>query len=204
MHSTFPSCSIVLCERRLLSSALLTHNARCQHNCCKTRTLFCAHCVHGHIILRDLWLRNILTPTLALTNTRTPIFFPSHLQVHELLAAAQWQSDDEALRCSAQSCNREFSFMVRRHHCRICGRIYCDACCPKKAKVLAVSDAPIRACENCFLLLQSIMKPKTGSPTRTLGGGRRTSSVGVLRVSEDDGVFIDGGKGKNYKASLLR
>ena len=37
-----------------------------------------------------------------------------------------WKPDNSTEECS--DCNRFFTFFLRRHHCRGCGNLYCDAC----------------------------------------------------------------------------
>jgi hypothetical protein len=36
------------------------------------------------------------------------------------------EEDEAALNCG--SCNAPFSLMLRRHHCRLCGRYFCYSC----------------------------------------------------------------------------
>ena len=40
--------------------------------------------------------------------------------------SARWQDDASVSACS--TCGVEFGLSVRRHHCRSCGRIFCDHC----------------------------------------------------------------------------
>jgi hypothetical protein len=42
----------------------------------------------------------------------------------------QWIKDDDVKRC--YSCNIKFSMWIRKHHCRSCGRIFCDSCCNER------------------------------------------------------------------------
>ena len=42
-----------------------------------------------------------------------------------------WQPDDDVEGCN--ECLSKFTMIVRRHHCRVCGLIFCDSCCPKTA-----------------------------------------------------------------------
>jgi len=45
-------------------------------------------------------------------------------------------------------------FSAKRHHCRNCGNIFCDACSTKRAVVhLTESDKPERVCERCNSLI---------------------------------------------------
>ena len=44
-----------------------------------------------------------------------------------------WVSDNAVTAC--HRCGVEFGFLTRRHHCRMCGRIFCDACSRGKAVI---------------------------------------------------------------------
>ena len=46
---------------------------------------------------------------------------------------ATWTSDERVHSCFG--CRQNFSFLVRKHHCRVCGRIFCSDCSNYKAKV---------------------------------------------------------------------
>jgi hypothetical protein len=43
---------------------------------------------------------------------------------------ARWKLDSEKAAC--ENCNLPFSFVRRRHHCRRCGGLFCEACSSKK------------------------------------------------------------------------
>ena len=51
-----------------------------------------------------------------------------------------WQSDKDVSECTC--CKTEFGTFTRRHHCRMCGRVFCDECTPK-------NDSGIRVCLLC-------------------------------------------------------
>ncbi|VDL60293.1 unnamed protein product [Hymenolepis diminuta] len=59
----------------------------------------------------------------------------------------QWVSDDSAVTCT--SCNKEFTISIRKHHCRHCGKVFCNACSSKKTATTASKD-PQRVCDACF------------------------------------------------------
>ena len=44
-----------------------------------------------------------------------------------------WGFDVEQSRCA--SCNDEFNAFNRRHHCRLCGKIFCNRCSDKRALI---------------------------------------------------------------------
>lgn len=51
-------------------------------------------------------------------------------------------------KCMDNSCNKKFTQLTRRHHCRNCGGVFCNECCPKK-------EGKDRLCRNCVLLVKS-------------------------------------------------
>lgn len=44
----------------------------------------------------------------------------------------KWMPDDSVSACCI--CQTEFSLFNRRHHCRLCGIVVCDACSPKQTR----------------------------------------------------------------------
>jgi len=61
----------------------------------------------------------------------------------------QWVDDEAVSHCF--TCNREFDFFNRKHHCRYCGQIFCGDCSPDK-KLLPVEfgmNEPQRVCNPC-------------------------------------------------------
>ncbi|PWV14483.1 hypothetical protein C3747_35g249 [Trypanosoma cruzi] len=40
-----------------------------------------------------------------------------------------WVPDAQVMTCMAHECNVSFSLFNRKHHCRLCGRLFCAACC---------------------------------------------------------------------------
>ncbi|XP_029864062.1 FYVE and coiled-coil domain-containing protein 1 isoform X4 [Aquila chrysaetos chrysaetos] len=70
------------------------------------------------------------------------------LEFQQKLSAEQrWQGDTEVNHCL--DCQREFSWMVRRHHCRMCGRIFCYYCC-NNYMVTKSGGKKERCCRACF------------------------------------------------------
>ena len=50
-----------------------------------------------------------------------------------------WEPSEASHRCS--SCATHFTFFVRKHHCRACGKIFCDACSSSRVRIPSVMDA---------------------------------------------------------------
>lgn len=65
----------------------------------------------------------------------------------KLSAEEKCLGDMEANHC--HDCKREFSWIVRRHHCRLCGRIFCYYCCNNYV-VTKPSGKKERCCRACF------------------------------------------------------
>eukprot|EP00434_Breviolum_minutum_P008450 symbB.v1.2.007455.t1/scaffold455.1/size335105/3 len=59
-------------------------------------------------------------------------------------AAVRWLPDEATDCCMAESCGRPFTLLRRRHHCRGCGQIFCDACSPLRGTPVAppTEDTP--------------------------------------------------------------
>ncbi|KAL6073700.1 Rho guanine nucleotide exchange factor (GEF) 17 [Balamuthia mandrillaris] len=58
-----------------------------------------------------------------------------------------WRPDSEVDCC--QLCETKFTLITRRHHCRSCGDIFCDACSSHKLPVFS-STRKSRVCHTCF------------------------------------------------------
>lgn len=83
-------------------------------------------------------------------------------QLREQSMIPVWEDDAEASTC--RGCNRRFTFFLRKHHCRRCGKIFCDTCSTHRAKLtpeeliidpgmpemlLTESNGPSRICDGC-------------------------------------------------------
>ncbi|GFG39453.1 hypothetical protein Cfor_08402 [Coptotermes formosanus] len=65
----------------------------------------------------------------------------------EKLLGRKWTEDSDAISCSL--CQKEFSLIVRKHHCRNCGQIFCNECSSKMAPI-ASNKKPVRVCDSCY------------------------------------------------------
>ena len=72
-----------------------------------------------------------------------------------------WITDDDAKICSF--CSKNFTLLQRRHHCRICGMIFCIDCINKIIEIKGLDNNNlIKVCEKCYnnynTFIQSINK----------------------------------------------
>jgi len=58
-----------------------------------------------------------------------------------------WQPDGDCTSCNA--CHAAFSWCKRRHHCRMCGLIFCGDCSARKFTVPGEGDGAKRVCNTC-------------------------------------------------------
>ncbi|XGW26149.1 hypothetical protein V3C99_007061 [Haemonchus contortus] len=68
------------------------------------------------------------------------------------LSDAHWANDSDVTQCSA--CSEKFSISKRKHHCRMCGSIFCASCSEGRIK-LPSNSKPARVCDQCFTLLKN-------------------------------------------------
>ncbi|VDI05792.1 Hypothetical predicted protein, partial [Mytilus galloprovincialis] len=65
----------------------------------------------------------------------------------KLQAKDKWLDEKDITQC--MQCRTEFSFTIRKHHCRICGRVFCHQCSDNWMQT-AHSSKKSRACRMCF------------------------------------------------------
>ncbi|BFZ12046.1 hypothetical protein BsWGS_15085 [Bradybaena similaris] len=64
----------------------------------------------------------------------------------------EWTADKSCSHCQNIECQVKFDFMKRKHHCRRCGRCFCDNCCNTMVPLprMCFID-PVRHCKICAL-----------------------------------------------------
>ena len=79
----------------------------------------------------------VLVTTLAVCSNWVP----------DAMVRAGQMNDDQIDEC--QICLIPFSFLVRKHHCRSCGRVVCSMC-SKYKMVFKGEETPYRVCCSCY------------------------------------------------------
>ena len=100
-----------------------------------------------------------------------------------------WVSDSKTTHCAHAGCGKVFDRFglsgVRRHHCRVCGRVFCGEHSAHRLRLnsSAQYDAtgePQRVCEGCFRAAQEPEKPAS-----SLAHRNATLARGQLRDALD-------------------
>eukprot|EP01065_Artemidia_motanka_P001914 TRINITY_DN1088_c0_g2_i1.p1 TRINITY_DN1088_c0_g2~~TRINITY_DN1088_c0_g2_i1.p1 ORF type:complete len:487 (+),score=147.49 TRINITY_DN1088_c0_g2_i1:73-1461(+) len=80
-----------------------------------------------------------------------PAGFETRSAEPEALPREQWTPDRHTTQCT--SCSRQFTTMRRKHHCRLCGNIYCNDCCKNQMLMQrpgGKGKAMQRVCDECL------------------------------------------------------
>ncbi|XP_006893109.1 PREDICTED: FYVE and coiled-coil domain-containing protein 1 [Elephantulus edwardii] len=105
----------------------------------------------------------------------------------KLSAEEKCVGDAETSHCL--DCKREFGWMVRRHHCRMCGRVFCYYCCNNYI-LTKPSGKKERCCRACFTRLSG----SPGSPDSTGSGNSQGESSPTQpgpQATRDQGPHAD-------------
>ncbi|KAJ8290343.1 hypothetical protein GJAV_G00011660 [Gymnothorax javanicus] len=95
----------------------------------------------------------------------------------------QWVPDKECPRC--MQCDVKFDFITRKHHCRRCGKCFCDKCCSKKVALPRMCFVdPVRQCAECGLVSQKEMEFYDKQLKVLMAGGTFLVTVGTSEKSE--------------------
>eukprot|EP01048_Picozoa_sp_COSAG05_P023596 COSAG05_NODE_5180_length_1244_cov_1.580786_1_plen_387_part_10 len=89
--------------------------------------------------------------------------------------AAKWVNDSEASHCF--SCNNEFTLFTRRHHCRLCGNVFCGDCTTKTRDQIPKHTGPVKVCDVCYSVAGVFETSQTASASEHMQGLVRTVSI---------------------------
>eukprot|EP01006_Ploeotia_vitrea_P038838 TRINITY_DN66283_c7_g6_i1.p1 TRINITY_DN66283_c7_g6~~TRINITY_DN66283_c7_g6_i1.p1 ORF type:complete len:624 (+),score=268.65 TRINITY_DN66283_c7_g6_i1:55-1872(+) len=94
---------------------------------------------------------------------------------------AAWVPDEIASHCMVDGCTAEFGFFLRRHHCRMCGRVVCHSCSKHQYRVSGYGKAKQRVCDECSLAVEE-------------AGQERIATIDVAILEQDGSDDTAGSK----------
>jgi len=56
------------------------------------------------------------------------------ISYRKAIPRSEWKPDNSTDHCKI--CNRKFNLIIRRHHCRLCGFVFCNSCCHRKIPLI--------------------------------------------------------------------
>ena len=126
-----------------------------------------------------------------------------------------WMSDKNCAQCN--ECGAIFTTFKRKHHCRLCGRIFCNACCNQRIDGTRFKfEGMIRVCEGCIysiklsdeylgLAISPLIK-NTNNNNGTYAGKRDLSLLLDMKndANDDDDINSDNKINKLYKKHILK
>lgn len=103
---------------------------------------------------RDKWFDALETAIGDYTKKKTSFYPDSKMDISGAIGskAPPWIPDHRVTMCMICAC--EFTLTWRRHHCRGCGWVVCQACSSNKYPLEYLKNQSGRVCDKCFLMLQ--------------------------------------------------
>nr|KAF6503572.1 zinc finger FYVE-type containing 21 [Molossus molossus] len=81
-------------------------------------------------------------------------------------------------------CDAKFDFLTRKHHCRRCGKCFCDKCCGQKVALPRMCFVdPVRQCSACALVSRKEAEFFDKQLRVLLSGERRGAGRGARAVA---------------------
>lgn len=99
-----------------------------------------------------------------------------------------WVADKDAQKCS--KCEAPFSVTNRKHHCRNCGKVFCNTCCFSHLQLPGWTSAE-RVCEVC---LMAHARHGRSAPTEVAGGVDGLLIESAMGSTEYHDILVDSQK----------
>lgn len=89
------------------------------------------------------------------------------IEIHRKAKAMErWMNDKDVVQC--MECEATFTLTVRRHHCRLCGGIYCSKCTDYSI-FTSQSKKKVRVCEKCFIVHNHSLESESQDTSAIIG-----------------------------------
>lgn len=109
------------------------------------------------------------------------------------MSLQQWVNEKDVTHC--HDCQVQFSFFVRKHHCRLCGRVFCDNCTQSRRKIPPfLEEGMPKSPDDSRLFFSSSSKKRLCGKCegRTVSVQRNTSILeAVLVLTERDWIGLE-------------
>merc|ERR1711871_288226 len=102
-----------------------------------------------------------------------------------------WVDDELSTMCSG--CSQEFTMFFRKHHCRRCGKVFCNDCSKHRVKLPddGYPDEKVRVCQHCNDIVTGVIKA-VPEPARMKEDARAARDELFARGSSDPWEDSDG------------
>ena len=120
-----------------------------------------------------------------------------------------WMPDDISLEC--YECTSKFTSFRRRHHCRVCGQVFCSKCCSSYIPGKHIGhNGSLRVCTFCFASFQSMLEQGGLEKDEQVESGGQVVGDNQFRVKTvrmnpaDPGAVTGSATYGSFISSLLR
>ncbi len=111
-------------------------------------------------------------------------------------AIRSWTPDSDVAHCTL--CRNKFTFFKRKHHCRLCGGVYCAVCSSHTQTLTKFKLVKVRVCNVCFVIVQAMELPEsvglTPAPTPRLAGSRAPAPSLVQQLTGGSNLAVSNGR----------
>eukprot|EP00899_Mesostigma_viride_P020026 jgi/Mesvir1/28024/Mv04632-RA.1 len=141
---------------------------------------------------------------MTLSSFAEKLFVRSHNGQSGQAAQAPWLPNHCSDEC--MGCGTSFGLLLRKHHCRSCGDLFCWKCSDKKAELphLGYGKSLVRVCEPCYVLAQHTGVANQMVTEGDLGTDDAADDAALDQLVADTGASGLGGAGTSSTSARSR
>lgn len=103
---------------------------------------------------------NLTTAAITTTTSSNEVLHDIIELPRDVTYRGLWQQNEDCSQCNG--CGSKLMLWLRKHHCRNCGKIYCNSCSSKKLPIPAKKYMePVRVCDACYATIIKSGERKT-------------------------------------------